>query len=377
MGSIEILSVASAVPQQNVSSKDLLNKASAHISAQAMEMLQTMDIEKRYSVVDDYPSFLTGEKNRALLTGTNELGVESIKKCIEKFPNDLDIGLFITVTNTAERPLPCMAYELISMVDDDYLPHNVNVINMQNQGCSALIKALELASYYLQANSKKQVMICVSEAHTAMMSPALSAKSIYSFGEIKEINDPLEQQQAMTNLNNLINSYLFGDGAVSLILGYGNESNNFESHHLTNIEASDSEILCMNEGGSKIPCYSNYPQYTLGKLVPQRGAMYSKLLLQQIMNSKETASAKENINFYLIHTGSKKIIHAVQKNLHLEDQAEKIAISYFILKNFGNLSSCSIGFMLDRMMNIQKVSGTIVVISFGVGFSGSVAKLKI
>lgn len=61
----------------------------------------------------------------------------------------------------------------------------------------------------------------------------------------------------------------------------------------------------------------------------------------------------------------------------LEDQLEKIAVSYFILKNYGNLSSCSIGFMLDTLINKKKVNGTILLISFGVGFSGSFAKLKI
>lgn len=377
MGSLEILSVASDLPQQCVASKDLLDKASGHLSTQVIDMLQSMDIDKRYSVVENYPQYLAGEEQRKLMSGVNELGANSIRKCLAQFPHDLDVGLLIAVTNTAERPLPCMAYELISMMDDDMMPHDINIINMQNQGCSALIKAFEIASYFLKAHPHKHVVISVAETHTAMVSSVLANKSIVSFGEIKEIQDVTEQKEAQMALNNLINSYLFGDGAVSLLLGHGTQEDSFESYHLTNIDASDSEILCMNEGGSKIPCYQNFPQYTLGKVVPARGARYSELLLRQAISQNNDHLTQEDINFYLIHTGSKKIISAVQKNLMLDDQMDKISVSYFVLKNYGNLSSCSIGFMLERLINQQKVNGTLLLISFGVGFSGSVAKLKI
>ncbi len=373
MSSIEILSIASEIPEQKVNSKDILNKIESKISMKALEMLQAMDIETRYSVVDNLPSYLVHEEQRKLLAGVNELGASSIKKCLEKSPHDYNIGLFIAVTNTAERPLPCMAYEIISMLDEDMMPRDINVINMQNQGCSALIKAFEMASYYLQACPHKQVMICVSETHTAMFPPITSKEMIRTFPEIRELPE-YQQQDATNHLNNLINSYLFGDGAVSILLG-NNAAATFDFYHLTNIDADDKEILCMNEGGSKMPCYKNYPKYTLGKQVPQRGATYSKLLLNQVID--DSRLSKEDISHYLVHTGSKKIISAVSKNLHLEEQQAKIALSYFILKNYGNLSSCSIGFMLDNLINEKKEHGDVLVISFGVGFSGSVARFGI
>lgn len=372
MGSLEILSVASDLPQQCVASKDLLNKASGHLSTQVIDILQSMDIDKRYSVVENYPQYLAGEEQRKLMSGVNELGANSIRKCLAQFPHDLDVGLLIAVTNTAEKPLPCMAYEIISMMDNDMMPHDINIINMQNQGCSALIKAFEIASYFLQSHPHKHVVISVAETHTAMVSSVLANKSIVSFSEIKAIQDHTEQKEAQMALNNLINSYLFGDGAVSILLGHGTQEDSFESYHLTNIDARDSEILCMNEGGIKIPCYENFPQYTLGKVV-----RYTELLLRQAISQHDDHLTKEDINFYLIHTGSKKIISAVQKNLMLDEQMDKISISYFVLKNYGNLSSCSIGFMLERLINQQKVNGSLLLISFGVGFSGSVAKLKI
>lgn len=373
MSSLQILSIASELPGQKVASKDILNKIESRVSNKTSEMLEAMDIEHRYVVVDEYPKYLVGEKDRRLLAGVNELGANSIKNCLDKFQHQSNIGLFIAVTNTAERPLPCMAYEIVSKLDEGLLPRNINIINMQNQGCSALIKAFELAYYYLQTFSNKQVMICVSETHSAMFPYLTSKEKICTFPEIRELPGH-QQQEAIGHLNNLINNYLFGDGAVSILLG-NNTEDNFEFHHLTNIDAEDTNILHMDEGGSKIPCYSNYPMYALGKNVPQRGCAYSKLLLGQICNGD--IAKEQSIEHYLVHTGSKKIISQVSKNLKLDDEEDKIALSYSVLKNYGNLSSCSIGFMLCSLINEKKEHGTVLVISFGVGFSGSVAKFKI
>lgn len=377
MGSIEILSVASAVPEQLVASKDILNYASQKVSQPTLEMLEQMDIQNRYSIIENYPEYLCGQCDRKIMVGVNDLVLDSMTQCVARFPHDLNVGLLIAVTNTAERPLPCMAYEILSKTENSLLPHDINIVNMQNQGCSAMIKAFELASYFLQANPEKHVIVCVGEAHTAMISPALSGKKIFSFKEIQAFNEGKSQKDAASALNNLINSYLFGDGAVSFLLGHSILDDGFESYHLTNIEPSDSEILVMNEGGSKIPTYDNFPQYTLGRTVPARGAEYSRLLLDQFINNENCPMEKKDIDYFLIHTGSKKIINAVQRNLKLEGNEDKIAVSYFILKNYGNLSSCSIGFMLDTLINKKKEKGNILLISFGVGFSGSVAKLTI
>lgn len=195
MGSIEILSVASTVPEQHVASKDILNQASKKVSPQALEMLEQMDIENRYSIIENYPEYLCGKCERKIMIGVNDLVINSINKCVARFGHDLNIGLLIAVTNTAERPLPCMAYEILSKTEDNLLPHDINIINMQNQGCSALIKAFELASYFLQANPDKQVVVCVGEAHTAMVSPTLSGEKIFSFREIKEFHDNRDQKR--------------------------------------------------------------------------------------------------------------------------------------------------------------------------------------
>ncbi|WP_242604522.1 3-oxoacyl-[acyl-carrier-protein] synthase III C-terminal domain-containing protein [Legionella gresilensis] len=132
----------------------------------------------------------------------------------------------------------------------------------------------------------------------------------------------------------------------------------------------------MNEGGTKMPSYDGFPHYVLSKKVPIRGAAYSRLLTDSMVSNKDTNYAYNDIDGFLIHTGSKKIIDGIIKNLEIEKHSDKANISYEVLSNFANLSSCSIGFMLNQVIN-NRMTGTFLLISFGVGFSGSIATITI
>jgi 3-oxoacyl-[acyl-carrier-protein] synthase-3 len=70
----------------------------------------------------------------------------------------------------------------------------------------------------------------------------------------------------------------------------------------------------------------------------------------------------------LIHTGSKKILDGVCSQLQLEKNSSKVHSSYEVLKNYGNLSSASTGFMLAEKDDWK---GPAMVVGFGVGFTAS------
>lgn len=306
MKAVDILSIASVVPEQSVSSQEIIREANGNLSPEIHNMLDSMFINQRYAVVDDYPRYLTGKKPRKLIEDINELAVKSIHKCVDAANKTLDICLFITVTNTALRPLPCMAYEVIAKVNPAILPREVSVINMQNQGCSSMVKAIEIAQSFLITNPGKQALITIAEAHTAMLPPTLTENAI-GFNEIKAMPDGEEKETARLKLNNLINSYLFGDGAVSILLQAADKEQNFKCYHLTNYSCKDTEILHMDEGGSYKPLYDGFPQYFLSKVVPARGLFYSKCLFEKLC-SDSREDYIDDIDFFLIHTGSKKLL---------------------------------------------------------------------
>lgn len=370
MSTVNIAAIASALPEQLVLSSDIINQFNGSISNNVADMLEMMSIDQRYSVVEDYAKYISGKNERKLIENINQFAVRSIEKCLNSFQGDADICLVIAITNTASRPLPCMAYELLALAGEALIPRHVNVINMQNQGCSTMVKAIDLARCYLTVHHNKHVLITMAEAHTAMVPPV--SKKVMSFSEIADLDNLQDKSDATLQLNRLINGYLFGDGAVSILLTNNDSKSTFKSQHLTNISSHDTDILYMNEGGSCIPDYPGFPQYYLTKNVPKRGVVYIQSLLKKMLKDLTKEEFIESMDLILIHTGSKKIIDLVIRLLKLEDQREKIGISYDIIKQYGNLSSCSLGFMLEKAV-LDKKSGHFLLVSFGVGFSGSLA----
>lgn len=372
---INVVSIATAVPEQVILSEEIINELNGQLSDGTVEMLEHMCVNQRYSVIEDYPKFMSGKKERKLICDVNKLATDSINNCVELVKDKLNIGLFIAITNTASRPLPCTAFELAGMIDNTIIPRDANILNLQNQGCSIMVKALEVAQLYLALHEDKQVLITIAEAHTALF-PPVGKVAVRSFHEIEQLSPSYDKDEEHKNLIHLVNEYLFGDGAISMLLENDRESS-FVTKHLTNIAKKDIDILYMNEGGTLMPFHPGYPEYSLTKSVPKRGMLYSKLLLKSILGESSHEAFMDNLELVLIHTGSKKIVDGVISALNIERMKEKANLSYEIINNFGNLSSGSLAFMLEKAINRDKVSGNILLVSFGVGFSGSMATWRL
>ncbi len=121
---------------------------------------------------------------------------------------------------------------------------------MQAQGCSVLLKSIEVAQWYLAANPGRMAMVLMAEAHTPYVAPLLR-NEYYGFRELlrtrKDHNfnaDFFEQQRLDTTF--VIQSMLFGDGAVALLVGSEEGKPAFGPiSHLTNEEMEDVNLLTM------------------------------------------------------------------------------------------------------------------------------------
>ena len=75
-------------------------------------------------------------------------------------------------------------------------------------------------------------------------------------------------------------------------------------------------------------------------------------------------------DFVCIHTGSRKILDGVCDELGFDRAGEGPSGSYGVLREFGNLSAGSIGFMLAEHLR-RGSRGTGAMVAFGAGFSAS------
>ena len=183
-----------------------------------------------------------------------------------------------------------------------------------------------------------------------------------------KLNDAAFEQQRL-DTTFVIQSMLFGDGAVALLIGKQEGKPAFGPiSHLTNDEIEDVNLLTMTSNSTH-HSLKGRPQYFMRPNVPSRGAHYAVTTVRNVLEHPDSpVSNLGQVDDCLIHTGSKKILDGVCSQLHLEKDSQKVHGSYEVLKNYGNLSSASTGFMLAEK---DEWSGPAVVVGFGVGFTAS------
>jgi 3-oxoacyl-[acyl-carrier-protein] synthase-3 len=342
------------------------------LSPELINTLNSLGVDQRYSVVDNYPEFLSG-KSKQSESSTTELGVRATKRCIEEWQGDPSrIGLLIAATNTPDQMLPCLASEVMGKTHG-LLSRSIRTVSMQAQGCSVLLKSIEVAQWYLAANPGQLAMVLMAEAHTRYAAPLLRDE-YYGFRELVKLRkeqklDETQFEQKRVDTTFVVQSMLFGDGAVALIVGNDEGKPSFGPiSHLTNDQPDDENLLTMTSNSSH-PFLKGKPQYFMRPTVPARGAHYAVTTVKKVLEHPDSpVSNLGQVDDCLIHTGSKKILDGVCSQLHLETDSMKVQGSYEVLKNYGNLSSASTGFMLAKKDDWK---GPAMIVGFGVGFTAS------
>jgi 3-oxoacyl-[acyl-carrier-protein] synthase III len=376
---ISMISASTATPQNRISTTELVASMMHKLSPELINTICALGVENRYSAMDNYADFLSGAPMNTT-SSTTEMGVNATRKCIEEWGGDpSQIGLLIAATNTPDQMLPCLASEVMGRTHG-LLPRSLSTVSMQSQGCSVMLKSVEVAQWYLAANPGKLAVVLMSEAHTPFVAPLLQ-NEYYGFREIarmrkhNQIDDvAFEQQRIETTL--AIQSMLFGDGAVALLLGTDQPGKPTFGpiSHLTNDNPDDVNLLSM-VSSSTHPSLSGKPQYFMRPAVPARGAHYAVTTVNDVLdNPMSPVSDLSQVDDCLIHTGSKKILDGVCSQLHLDTDSTKVHKSYDVLENYGNLSSASTGFMLAGK---KDWAGPAMVVGFGVGFTASAGLMSV
>jgi len=378
MDVVDIESAGVSLPGQPISTEMMLEGLAGRISTELRTSVKNMGIESRYSVLTDYPGYVCGHTERTFATSATNLAAASIEHCLNNWDGDSDdIGLLIAVTNSADRPLPCLGYELIACFRGR-LPDDANILNLQNMGCSSLIKAIGIAKEFVANNTGKKALVVVVEAVTGL-TEKLMAPRYQSFREIAA-SQCRNAVSKMYDIQRFLFAMLFGDAAVAFVLGRTTNTGRLGFGtivHATNLKSSDAEILRMNDGGVHIPA-NGIPFYEMNADVPMRGAVYiseiiARLLRKYCSDERGEKIALPNFDFYHVHTGSKKILNSVFQRLDVDATSGQARESIDTLTRYANTSACSVGLMLAQRCQHPSKIGFGLVVSFGVGFSASAA----
>lgn len=158
--------------------------------------------------------------------------------------------------------------------------------------------------------------------------------------------------------DNVLSSYLFSDGASACI--FSNQNTN-----TTYLEMMDYQSNLISTGKNDMGWYigNNGFEMVLNSEVPAHIKNNIKLSFDQLLKSNHI----ESIDYYAIHPGGPAILQSFAKALNIDNDA--LQISYDVLKNEGNMSSCTILFVLEKMMKAANHNGFCYSVAFGPGLS--------
>ena len=226
------------------------------------------------------------------------------------------IGLIVFVTSTG-FVAPGIDAKLIKSLG---LKRNIARIPVHFMGCAAAMNGLRIACDFIKANpSQKALVICL---------------------ELSSINAVFED-----NINDVIIHSIFGDGCAAVVLGAREESMLLGQGKIV-IKDNFSYLVEDTEDGIRLGITDNGITCKLSRDLPQ----YIEAGLGPIINNflADHELTKERIDLWAVHPGGTRIIEKAQSSLGLND--EQVADSWEILRQHGNMLSCAILFVIERII---------------------------
>lgn len=224
------------------------------------------------------------------------------------------------------------------------LRSDVFTLDLVGQGCGAALPNLRAAQNLISSSQSKNVLsICVEVCSAAFYLD----------------NDP----------GVLISACLFGDGAGAVVLSSKPDANrrsvkwkNFHSE----LFPAERDLLRFEQKDGML-------RNILSPNVPPLAATAAKKVLEKTLEI--SAREQSEISTWILHAGGRDVLLALQEKLELSPEA--ICWSANVLREFGNLSSPFVLFVLEKALRDNAPGGLWWMASFGAGFSSHGALLEV
>jgi predicted naringenin-chalcone synthase len=330
----KIVSIGTAVPQYKHKQEEILSFMQNVYALQEDDkrklkfLYRQGGIDTRYSVVPDYSlpasqwQFYPATENLEPFPKLEKrmkwyqqeaasLSLKAISHCLENFSNP-KITHLITVSCTG-MSAPGLDLELLELLN---LPATTFRTSVNFMGCYAAVHALKMADAFCKADQKANVLIVCVELCTLHF-------------------------QKENTVDNITSSMLFGDGAAAVLVTGDDEQEGLGIDHFYSLVAPKGKKDMAWELSSKgfLMTLSSY----VSDVVEEN----FEILVKSALNN--AGLEKEAITHWCIHPGGKKILEAVHKGLCFTNG--QLQPCYDILKEYGNMSSPTVLFVLQKIMN--------------------------
>ncbi|HKK89734.1 MAG TPA: 3-oxoacyl-[acyl-carrier-protein] synthase III C-terminal domain-containing protein [Saprospiraceae bacterium] len=339
----KIVHVSKALPSFTKSTPEIIPYVEQWLSSQedrlrrkAIKIFENSGIDRRYSIMPAEEVFKDrnfGEKNDIYIRGARILANEALRKALDKADweaNSLDA--IITVSCTGIMIPSVDAF----LINDFEMKQDITRLPVTEMGCAAGISGMIYADQYLRANPGSRVAVIAVES-------PLSTFQLRDFSMV-----------------NIVSAAIFGDGAACVLMSseedtVGPTILDQQMYHFYNAERMMGFDL--RDRGLHMVLDPSVPE-TIRDHFPD---IIHPFLDRSGLNI-------EDVDHLVFHPGGRKIVQTVddlfgQLGKSIEDTRE-------VLRLYGNMSSATVLFVLERFMNRSPQQGEKgLMLSFGPGFS--------
>jgi len=253
-------------------------------------------------------------------------------------PEDIDAVIISTCTGYLCPGLTSYVSEQLG------LRPNVFALDLVGQGCGAALPNLRAGEAILAAGRAKKVLsVCVEVCSAAFYID----------------DDP----------GVLISACLFADGAGAAVLS----REPLPGRRRIQWKFTDSRLVPAERDTLRFGHKNGKLRNILSPQVPQvAGDIAGKLFSESLIAANVK---REQVTGWILHTGGRDVILALRDQLQLS--VDDVRHSTAVLREFGNISSPTVYFVLERALNDSVPDGLWWMSAFGAGFSCHGAFLEV
>jgi predicted naringenin-chalcone synthase len=216
------------------------------------------------------------------------------------------------------------------------LRSDVQAYDLVGQGCGAALPNLRLAQALLASGQCNHVLsVCVEVCSAAMY---------------------LDDDPGV-----LISACLFGDGAGAAVLSRrpGERTRRIEwKDSVSLINQAQRQALMFQQRNGML-------RNVLKREVPQLAAEHAEYVLHRAL--EQNGLERDDISAWIMHAGGRDVLNALERRLGV--RKEDLRYSAAVLRDYGNLSSAFVYFVLQAALADEAPGGAWWLSSFGAGFS--------
>ncbi len=347
----KIISIATKVPEYKYEQQCLFNFADKVYSKDAIDSRKLKfyynlsGIQNRYSVL---PDFDLAQSKRLMFSDSEDLEPDpSLEKRMEIFKNSAanlaSEAIISCIKNKLSKEkithlitVSCTGMSApgidLQIIEELKLPRETVRLSVNFMGCYAAVHGLKIADAFCKADKNANVIVVCTELCT------------------------IHFQKSITP-DNITSSLLFGDGCAAVLINNSNEKGiNLDSFYSEISHDGEKDMAWQLSGSGFLMTLSGY--------VPELINNDFKKICTRALH--KAGKQIEDVTHWCIHPGGKKIIEAIEKSLG--KSKEDFKYSYDVLKEYGNMSSPTILFVLDKIFNELQEKNNVQALIFAAAF---------